>query len=137
MNYNNSTWIIIIVLNRNLNLLIERGRYCSSQLPREERLCSICSESRLEDEKHFLLDCLFYNEEKNSLKWWLLVIKKIDFNKLDLTQKLEIFFKNKDPEFLAVFSKHVFICMKKRNDFSSINNYILNTFYWFYWIVQY
>ena len=103
----------------NHNLLIERGRYCSPKLPREERLCSFCSECKLEDEKHFLLDCQFYNEDRNSLKLWPLVIKYIDFNKLDLTQKLEILFKNSDPEFSAVFSKHVFTCMKKRNDYTS------------------
>ena len=50
-------------------LLIESGRYCSPKLPREERLCSICSESRLyRRRKTFLLDCPFYNEERNSLK---------------------------------------------------------------------
>ena len=55
----------------NHNLLIERGRYCTPKLPREERRCSLCSECKLEDENHFLIDCPFYNEEKNSLKLWL------------------------------------------------------------------
>ena len=73
---------------------------------------------RLEDEKHFLLDCPFYNEERNSFKLWLLVVKNINFNKLDNT-KIRNPIPNSDPEFLAVFSKHVFTCMKKRNDFSS------------------
>ena len=68
-------------------------------VPRDERLCSICAECRLEDEKHFLVDFPFYNEERNSLKLWLLVVKNIDFDKLDLTQKLEILFKNSNPEY--------------------------------------
>ena len=88
------------------------------KLPREKRLCSICLKCRLEDEKHFLPDCPFYNEERNLLKLWLLVVKNIDFIKLDLTQKLEILFKTSDSEFLAVFSKHVFTCINKINDFS-------------------
>ena len=69
-------------------LLIERGRYCSPKLPREEHLCSTCSKCRLEDEQHFLLDCPFYNEERNSLKLWLLVVKNMDFNKLDFDPKI-------------------------------------------------
>ena len=33
----------------------------------------------------------------------LLVVKNIDFNKLDWTQKLEILFKNSDPSFQNMF----------------------------------
>ena len=71
---------------------------------------------KLENEKHFLLDCLFYNEERNALKLWFLVVKNIDFYQLDLTQKIEILFTNNDPEFLAFLSKHVFTCMRKKKD---------------------
>ena len=69
--------------------MIEEGQYCTPKLPREERLCSICSECRLEDEKHFLLDCQFYIEERNLLKLWLSVARNIDFNKSDLAKKLK------------------------------------------------
>ena len=44
---------------------------------------------------------------KKFVEMLVLVVKNIDFNKLDLAQKLEILFKNSYPEFLAVFSKHV------------------------------
>ena len=69
---------------------------------------------------NFLLYCPFYNEERNALKLgFFLVVKNIDFNKLDLTQKIEILFNYGDLEFLAFFSKHVFLCMKKRKEFIS------------------
>ena len=75
-------------LRINDSLLIERGRYCSSKVPREERICSTFLDNKLEDEKHFLLDYPFWNEERNTLKLWFLGAKNIDSNKLDLTQKI-------------------------------------------------
>ena len=77
----------------NHNLLIEMEWYCSPKIPREERLCSVCSDNKLEDKKPFLLDCPFYSEGKNALKLCFLVVTNIDFNKLDLTQKIRILFK--------------------------------------------
>ena len=103
----------------NHDLMIERGRYFSPKLPRDERFCSTCSDNKIEDEKHFIIDCDFYNQERNALSLWFLTVKNIDFNQLDLNKKIEILFNNDDPQFLAIFSKHIFTCMKKRRDFIS------------------
>ena len=40
-------------------LRIETGRY--DKIPRHERLCSLCNCNKIEDETHFLLDCLSYS----------------------------------------------------------------------------
>ena len=40
-------------------LRIERGRY--DKIPRDERLCSLCSCNKIEDETHLLLDCPNYS----------------------------------------------------------------------------
>ena len=42
------------------DLEIERGRY--SNIPRQNRICTLCNSSSLEDEFHFLLNCEFYSE---------------------------------------------------------------------------
>ena len=99
--------------------MIERGRYFSPKLPRDERFCSTCSDNKIEDEKYFIIDCDFYNQERNALSSWFLTVKNIAFNQLDLNKKTEILFDNDDLQFLAFFSKHVFMCMKKRRDFIS------------------
>ena len=103
----------------NHDLMIERGRYFSPKLPRDERFCSTFSDNKIEDEKHCIIDCDFYNQERNALSLWFLTVKKTVFNQLDLNKKIEILFTNDDLQFLAIFSKHVFTCIKKRKDFIS------------------
>ena len=39
---------------------IERGRY--TQIPSEFRLCILCDSNSIEDEKHFLFECSFYDD---------------------------------------------------------------------------
>ena len=87
--------------------MVERGRYFSPKLPRDERFCSTCSDNKIEDEKHFIIDCDFYNQERNALSLWFLTVKNIDFNQLDLNKKIKILFDNDDPQFLTIFSKEI------------------------------
>ncbi len=42
-------------------LMIEKGRHW--KLPREERTCPFCPD-KIEDEKHFLIECYGYNHEE-------------------------------------------------------------------------
>ncbi len=42
-------------------LAIERGRHRQRWQPREQRLCSLCSQKELETEEHFLLHCDYYH----------------------------------------------------------------------------
>ena len=50
--------------------MVERGQYFSSKLPRDERFCSTCSDHKIEDKKHFIIECDFYNQERNALSLW-------------------------------------------------------------------
>ena len=43
-----------------LPLRVETGRYVGE--PPEQRLCSFCNQLQIEDEKHFLIQCTFYND---------------------------------------------------------------------------
>ncbi len=48
-----------------LPLHIERRRYTNIAL--ENRLCEFCEKNVIEDEKHFICSCSFYNDLRNSL----------------------------------------------------------------------
>ena len=48
-------------------LAIETGRHAKPKIAKEERKCRYCNLDEVEDEKHFLLKCPLYNEERLSL----------------------------------------------------------------------
>ena len=48
-------------------LAIETGRHAKPKIAKEERKCKYCNLDDVEDEKHFLLKCPLYNEERLSL----------------------------------------------------------------------
>ncbi len=48
-----------------LLLHIETGRYTNTAL--ENRLSEFCGKNVIEDEKHFICSCSFYNDLRNSL----------------------------------------------------------------------
>ena len=43
-------------------LNIEKGRYAN--IPRQNRVCNVCSTASVENEIHFLLECLAYSRER-------------------------------------------------------------------------
>ena len=48
-------------------LAIERGRYSNPPVPREHRLCSVCNNQEVEDEKHFLIECNTYKDDRHNM----------------------------------------------------------------------
>ena len=46
---------------------IELGRYRNPKVPPENRLCKVCENPAVEDEKHFLVECSGYNTLRNEL----------------------------------------------------------------------
>ena len=46
-------------------LRIEQGRYTKEKL--EERICLLCNNGRVEDEKHFMLDCITYEDLRTKM----------------------------------------------------------------------
>ena len=47
-------------------LRIETGRYWNPMIPVEERICWCCGEA-VEDEKHFVIHCREYDEERSEM----------------------------------------------------------------------
>ena len=56
------------------NLYIERGRYDTPLVPREERWCTYCFFSKglkpIEDESHVLIDCLLYSSVREKFNFY-------------------------------------------------------------------
>ena len=46
------------------NLRVEAGRY--DKIPLDERMCPLCSGSKIEDETHLLLDCQRYSSMRDT-----------------------------------------------------------------------
>ena len=56
--------------------MIETGRH-----KKKKRICKICSQKRVEDERNFLLECPVYN------KVWKSLLKHVDPNEDDLNNQ--------------------------------------------------
>lgn len=99
------------------NLRIETGRYernFDEKLPAELRLCKICNENAVEDEKHFLLECEEFQIERNRM---LEIINRyIDTD----SYRSEKFFCDimicKNIEVMKALGSYLFNCFKRRNE---------------------
>ena len=94
-----------------LPIKIETGRY--TQIPVEFRLCILCDENAIEDEKHFLFECQFYNPLRNVYYDKLREYCE-HFDSLDCDQKL-IFIMN--ATVVKITAEFIYNCYCKRRDF--------------------
>jgi hypothetical protein len=97
------------------NLQIENGRHSRPKIPVDRRLCSKCHLGQVEDEIHFLIQCPFYQRERNILFHQL----KMNNCKITVNDTNEENFKNimsakgKNTFYVAV---HLIKCFKKRDN---------------------
>ena len=73
-----------------LPLRVETGRYVGE--PPEQRLCSFCNQIQIEDERHFLIQCTFYNDIRTDV--FNDQFSNIQFNILNDVEKLRYLVKN-------------------------------------------
>ena len=78
-------------------LEIESGRYTKPKTPRSNRLCSRCKV--IEDERHFILDCALYKEERHMLLFKTSNKKKPVFPTLTAEEKLFIYWHPRTPKY--------------------------------------
>ena len=50
-----------------LHLEIEKGRQRKPPVPLHERLCKMCLAHLVEDERHFIMDCSLYDDQRHDL----------------------------------------------------------------------
>ena len=98
---------------------IERGRYTIPRTPINERLCITCSE--IEDEKHFLITCKLYQDERTTLFDKISKLYPI-FSSLSDQQKFVYLMSNIEEQLLTWVAKFIHDSMHKRAMCHLINN---------------
>ena len=91
-------------------LEIEQGRHKNVKL--ENRLCTYCKMNVIESEIHFLIDCSYYENERNRF------YSKLNIN-IDNMSSDEIFLYlllSRDIQHLSLLGKYIQTCFKKRCD---------------------
>ena len=96
-------------------LEIERGRHTNPKTPVAQRLCNMCHE--IEDEKHFLLNCLMNAPERERFYNKITCIYH-GFAHLDDDEKFLYILNNKNPSCLTWLGEFLYRSFLKRNETS-------------------
>lgn len=98
------------------NLHIETGRHCKPKKPVDLRLCHLCDLEAVENEKHFLLDCPFYESERNELFSNTELFSS--FKSLNENERFSFLMScnNGDTEICNLITKFVAACFTKRGN---------------------
>ena len=95
----------------NHRLTIETGRW--TNIVRENRICTQCSQNKVEDEYHFIFDCYKHTVERNIA--FEKIKNKTGINLFDTTQQIEnlkILFKSDSPCAQNIIGKYSKLCSK-------------------------
>ena len=102
------------------NLRIETGRYDQRKIKPEDRLCIYCRSQAVEDEQHFLLQCLLYNNERYLLLETVNAMIPL-FHLLPENEKLSAAMQSKTPKLMKALGNYIFTCLKKRGISTAAN----------------
>ena len=95
-------------------LMIEKGRISKLKLPHAERIWPICS-SAVEDETHFLLECMHVNYIKYSRTFLDLLLSKYPYlSNLERESQFISIISYKDPTSCRALAKYIFRHKKER-----------------------
>jgi hypothetical protein len=94
-------------------LHIETGRYTKPYTVVEDRICQLCK-SGVEDEKHFLVSCNAYNNERTQLISEIEKLTRCQFNLLNKEDQFQLLI-NPPNAIQRQVAKFVSECLKKRS----------------------
>ena len=97
----------------NHNLLIEADRYNNPVIPRENRLCPVCTQGLVENELHVLFSCPLYQNQRR-LFFADLLQSSIDVKSITDTDA-NVLMNNQNPEIIFKTSKYISDCFDIRN----------------------
>ena len=90
------------------------------KLHANKRTCKICNSNNVEDEKHFLLECPYYIQERNELLTVVNTNIGIPGNNCNLEQ-FKIIMSCNETEIIKALGKYIFKCFKKRTELVTVN----------------
>ena len=89
-------------------LRIETGRWTNPVTPREERFCPHCPRNKIEDEYHFLFECILYNELRKRFIPTYYWKRPSMFKLVDL-------FNTENKALIQRVAKYVYLAMELKN----------------------
>ena len=98
-------------------LEIERGRHAKPKIPYDNRLCPKCN--TVEDEKHFIIHCKMYEQERNEMFSRIRIKYKTKTN-LEQNMSYEELMCHEDPLVMNALGKYVYNAFKKRHQLTNL-----------------
>ena len=102
-------------------LRVETDRYAKSYIDRAKRICNYCTSDKVEDEKHFIVECPLYHNERKYLN---MEISKTcgNFNTLDDNSMFLWLFTQEDLILLKNLGKYIADCLEIRRTSNFISS---------------
>ena len=94
-----------------LPIKVETGRF--TQIPQEFRLCILCDSNSVEDERHFLFECSFYEDIRNTFFHTVENLHS-EFNTLNYENRFKLLM---SIDVVKLTANFVYTIYKKRRDF--------------------
>ena len=94
-------------------LAIEKGRHTKPRTDLSERLCLFCRSNKVEDEKHFIIECCLYSDERDRLFTKVITVNP-DFASMHDDDKFEYLFRTDYERTLAWLGKFIHESLSKR-----------------------
>ena len=93
----------------NHKLMIELGRYQRNHIPRENRLCPLCTSNQVENESHFLLQCSRYSFQGDN---FLNEINEIipDFERKSTSESIKLLMNSDNHRVTKLVMKFISSC---------------------------
>ena len=101
------------------SLAIEKGRHSNPRIPIDQRICKFCSNVCIETEKHFLLECIAYEKERNIMNNVLKECSVIDIYDIDNAYIYLMSYLNGDNEITQIICNFVNESTEKRNNINA------------------
>ena len=88
--------------------LIEKGRYYTPKISREEHFFPVCSANSVENKSHYLFDCAFYNEKRKDLNSKLTKLLETDVATMNMDQRLQLIMNDHSSQLHVFVAEYVF-----------------------------
>ena len=91
---------------------IETGRYQRPVIPCNDRACQMCNNGQVEDETHFIVQCMSYNDNRKRL------LQKLEIE-ISTGLEEELFIKimtTTNEEELKALGQYILECLRKRKE---------------------